>query len=47
MSLSGGEVRKQGTHPVKQLASLEANILDNHLEKVWEKLSGLQSATIG
>ncbi|XP_065346689.1 damage-control phosphatase ARMT1-like [Cloeon dipterum] len=38
MSLSGGEQRHQNLDPIKQLPSLEKNILCNHLENAWAKI---------
>jgi len=49
MSLSAGEQREQIIDPILQLPSLESNILDNHLEQVWEHILKLEpsSTTIG
>ncbi|XP_059483275.1 damage-control phosphatase ARMT1-like [Neocloeon triangulifer] len=46
MSLSAGERREQIVDPMKQLDSLESNILCNHLENVWEKILKLKENTL-
>jgi hypothetical protein len=39
LSISAGEHNDQKVDPLSQLESLEANILANHLDEVWQILS--------